>query len=275
MKVTSRIAIHGVPRSGTTWLGEIFNSSPRTIYRYQPLFSWAFKHYLGTESDDPTITRFFEEIAESDDAFLCQEEKRESGSLPRFEKSPDADCVVYKEVRYHHILFRLARSAVDLKLVLLVRSPFAVIHSWLRAPREFRGDLGWKPEEEWRYALRKNLNRPEEFNGFEKWKEATTSFTALAEAFPERVILVEYRELLAEPETVARKLLEFCGLDFQSQTKHFLRDSREKRGEKEDPYGVFRSHRRQDDGWHGKLDPGIVDAITSDLEGTSLARYLY
>ena len=33
----------GVPRSGTSWFGELFNSSPRVAYRFQPLFSYAFK----------------------------------------------------------------------------------------------------------------------------------------------------------------------------------------------------------------------------------------
>lgn len=274
MSPKNRIAVHGVPRSGTTWLGEILNSSPQTIYRYQPLFSWAFKHYLGTDSADATIERFFEEIAESRDPFLCQEEKRERGSMPRFEKEPEAGCVVYKEVRYHHILFRLARSKVDLKLVLLVRSPMAVVQSWLNAPREFRADLGWRVEEEWRYALRKNLNRPEEFNGFEKWKEAASSFLALAEGFPQRVFLLEYRDLLRDTDNVIRSLMDFCDLPLQSQTEAFLKASQMGGPSREDPYGVFRERRETDENWRETLDPAIIREITSDLEGTPLARFL-
>ena len=34
------VAIFGVPRSGTSWLGQIFNSSPMVAYRFQPLFSY-------------------------------------------------------------------------------------------------------------------------------------------------------------------------------------------------------------------------------------------
>ena len=52
MSATSlvRVAIHGPPRSGTTWIGEIVNSSPRTIVKYQPLFSYALKDYLSPGS---------------------------------------------------------------------------------------------------------------------------------------------------------------------------------------------------------------------------------
>lgn len=274
METSNRIAIHGVPRSGTTWLGEIFNSSPYTIYRYQPLFSWAFKHYLGPDSSDDTIAHFFEEIAKSEDPFLCQTAKRDSGSMPRFHKDPSADCVVYKEVRYHHALFRLARSMVDLKLVLLVRSPQAVVHSWLKAPREFRPDLGWKVEEEWRYALKKNLNRPEEFNGFEKWKEATASFVALAESFPERVFLVEYRNLLSETERVVGEMMEFCNLVVDPQTREFLAASRKSGAGQSDPYGVYRSHRVLDEDWKEGLPASIMQEIEMDLKNTPLEQFL-
>ena len=39
------ISIHGVPRSGTSWLGQILDSSPKVRYKFQPLFSYAFKKY--------------------------------------------------------------------------------------------------------------------------------------------------------------------------------------------------------------------------------------
>lgn len=272
MSSLQRIAIHGVPRSGTSWLGEVFNSSPQTVYRFQPLFSWAFKDDLGPESSDEQITEFFTAIAASEDPFLCQEEKRESGRLPKFRKNADPTHVVYKEVRYHHLVHRLASSEVELKLVLLVRNPLAVIHSWLNAPREFRADLGWDEAEEWRYATRKNLNRPEEFNGFEKWKEATGEFLHLAESFPERVRLVEYRDLVSDPRRTIAQLMEFCGIEFYPQTEQFIEESTKDRDDG-DPYGVFR-RRRADNGWQDHLDQGIVDQIAADLQGTPLARFL-
>ena len=57
-----RIAIHSVPRSGSTWLGQIFNSSSLVIYKYQPLFSYAFKGRLSPQSTNNKIVQFFDEI---------------------------------------------------------------------------------------------------------------------------------------------------------------------------------------------------------------------
>ena len=40
------ILITGVARSGTSWIGQIIDSSPEVVYRFQPLFSYAFKGFL-------------------------------------------------------------------------------------------------------------------------------------------------------------------------------------------------------------------------------------
>ena len=52
------IALFGVPRSGTSWLGQIFDSCPDVIYKYQPLFSYAFKNRLNMQSSFDEISNF-------------------------------------------------------------------------------------------------------------------------------------------------------------------------------------------------------------------------
>ena len=149
-------------------------------------------------------------------AFIGRLRERERGLLPSFTKE-EATHVVYKEVRYHHILRNLLRKSPDVRLVVCVRNPLSVINSWLRAPREFRTDLGWEEREEWRYAPKKNLNRPEEFFGYERWKEATRIFQALKDQHPERVHVLEYRKLLADPEAEVAGLFAFCSLEVGEQ----------------------------------------------------------
>ena len=36
MTITAPLLLFGLPRSGTTWLGKIFDSHPRTVYRHEP-----------------------------------------------------------------------------------------------------------------------------------------------------------------------------------------------------------------------------------------------
>lgn len=265
-----KIAIHGVPRSGTSWLGEIFNSSPSTVYKYQPLFSYAFKHFLTPSSGTNTIEEFFDLLETSNDDFLDQTEARRRGVLPKFDKTV-ATHVVYKEVRYHHILPNLARKAGDdAKIILLARNPFSVIHSWLNAPREFRSDLGWTVEEEWRYALKKNLNRPEEFNGYEKWKEATSVFLSLQSQMPGKVRVVKYSDLVTDPLGTVKGLFAFVDLSVTQSTENFL--DRSTRCENSDAYSVFR-HAPADDLWKAGLPDFVVQEIKEELVGTSLGDY--
>ena len=57
-----RLAIFGVPRSGTSWLGEIVNSSEYTCYKYQPLFSYAHKNFLNKDLDIANVNIFFNNL---------------------------------------------------------------------------------------------------------------------------------------------------------------------------------------------------------------------
>lgn len=265
----NKFAIHGVPRSGSTWIGEIFNSSPSVCYRYQPLFSYALKAYLTESSCRADIDAFYDELIESRDAFLLQVAAREVGRLPQFEKG-ELTHVGYKEVRYHHILPNLIREAKDVKIIVIQRNPFSVINSWLNAPREFRADLGWNPLEEWRYALKKNLNRPEEFNGYEKWKETSLLFHYLAKQYPDRVKILRYDELLLDPVCQVRDAFKFIDLDYTSQTDTFLNEASDTDS---DAYSVVR-FRQTDDKWKAQLHPDIIEVITEDLQGCVLDFFL-
>lgn len=268
--VVIKVALHGVPRSGTTWVGEILNSSPYTVYCFQPLFSYVLKSYLTPTSSVEEIDAFFARLLTIEDEFICQRSKRASGILPRFGKL-EPTHVIYKEVRYINILPNLMERAKDVLLIGLIRNPLSVVNSWLRAPKEFRADLGWDALEEWRCAPKKNLGRPEEFNGFEKWKEAAHLFHDLARQYPCRVRILRYSDVISAPLAVTKSLFEAISLSFTSDVERFLEDSCSITNP--DPYSVYRQQQR-DDKWKQELDPGIVASIVKDLKDTELWSYI-
>ena len=137
-----RVAVHSVPRSGSTWLGSIFDSHPNVIYKYQPLFSYRFKEMLNTQSSKEDIQHFFLTISKTFDPFTDQIEAKQKGIVPSFKKH-EIKAVVYKEVRYHYILKNLLKSDRNIKVIGLIRNPFAVISSWLKAPKEFKESEGF------------------------------------------------------------------------------------------------------------------------------------
>lgn len=255
-----RIAIHSVPRSGSTWLGTIFDAHPNVIYKLQPLFSYAFKDMLSPHSTQKEIDTFFDELEKTKDDFLDQKEGKQKGIIPTFSKElPKA--IVYKEVRYHHVLKNLLEKDKNLKVVGLIRNPLSVISSWLKAPKEFRPEKGWKIEEEWRFASKKNLNKPEEFNGYEKWKEVMAMFEGLQENYPSRFYLLNYEGLLSNKVETVKNIFAFCGLNIHKQVIDFIQKSSSV--DHIDAYSVFKN-KKKDDSWKQDLPNYVIEEILSD-----------
>jgi hypothetical protein len=257
-----RIAIHSAPRSGSTWLGSIFDSHPNVAYRFQPLFSYGHKSQLNEESTKNDIDRFFNDILQTTDDFVLQKEAIEKKIVPHFRKDSPTH-LVYKEVRYHNIIENLLEKDNEIKIIGLIRNPLAVINSWLRAPKEFKKELGWKESEEWRYAPKKNLNKSEEFNGFEKWKEVSHLFLNLNKKFPERFKLINYDELIINTQKTAEELFKFCNLNLSPQTIQFISTS--KTSDNKDAYSVYKT-KTSDTGWKKTLPEYISKEILNDTD---------
>ena len=257
-----KIAIHSVPRSGSTWLGSIFDSHPNVAYRFQPLFSYGHKDQLNKYSTEKEINQFFQDILYSKDSLVLQEEAIKTGKVPRFQKEHFTH-IVYKEVRYHHILQNLLEQDKEIKVIGLIRNPFAVIYSWLNAPKEFSLDKGWDELDEWRFAPKKNLGKPEEFNGYEKWKEATFLFEKLEKNYPDRFKIVKYKDLLSSPIEVIENIFDFSKLSVEKSTINFIEQSTSQN--QLDAYSVFKK-KEKDKFFEDKLNPIIVKAIKNDLK---------
>jgi hypothetical protein len=254
------VAIAGMPRSGTSWLGAIFDSSPDVIYRFQPIFSYAHKDAVDELSDEPTFRRFFADIYRSDDPFVTLAEQRAAGTYPTFEKRPDPAWLVFKNVRYHHLLKPLLERVDDIKAVAIVRHPCGSINSWLRSPREFPAEAD--PSSEWRHGRTKKAGRREEFWGFDDWKTVTRLHVNLAEQEPERFLIVRYERLVADPLAETSRVFGACGLQLEEQTHSFLARCHEIH--RDDPYAVFKSPEVADR-WRHELDADIRDVILAEV----------
>lgn len=263
-----KIAIVGVPRSGTSWLGQIFNSHPDVVFRFQPLFSYGHKGRLSEHSSADEVRAFFDEILGSQDAFALMKSDLQK-NYPAFVKASTPTHVVFKETRYLHVIENMLVQCGDVSVLGIVRNPLAVMTSWVSAPKEY--DPAWDLAKEWRCAPSKNRNRPEEFYGFEKWKEVAAAFLRFEERYPKRFVLVRYDELNRAPMDVTSRLFELCGLHGHAQVEEFLRSSKSRHDT--DPYSVFRGQ-ANDDKWQGVLPNDIVEQILCEVRGTPMSSFL-
>ena len=265
------LAIHSVPRSGSSWLGEIINSSPAVKYAFQPLFSYKFKGRLSESNTLDEINSFYEALRLTEDAFVTQIEGRREGIKPLFPKGKITH-IAYKEVRYHYVLDNLLRHNPAQKVIALVRNPLSVLSSWKNAPKEFRADLGWVFEQEWKTAKLKNQNKREEYFGFERWKESTLLFKKLALQYPNKVKLVFYSNLLRDTETTIQKTFNFLELEFTSQTKQFLKHSMQT--EVTDTYSVFKAKPETDQDYLKHLPDTIIKRVTDECKSAGIGDFL-
>lgn len=269
--MNKKLAIYSVPRSGSSWFGEIINSSPFVNYCYQPLFSYAFKSQLTENSSKDDINDFFNNIRCSDDEFIRQKIDRNLGYKPNFKKEEEI-FTVYKEVRYLNIIRNLLETDSEIKIIGIVRNPISVLNSWKNAPREFRKDLGWDFEQEWKSAKLKNEGRVEEFFGYDKWKEAALLFDDLHVEFPDRFLIVNYSDLVSNLNDTVCNVFGFLKLSVTEQTKIFLEATANKG--QSGTYSVYNGKSDTSEDWKNQLPKHITEQIVSDCKSSNLTKYL-
>lgn len=257
--------IHGVPRSGTSWLAQIFNASPSVNLKFQPLFSFAFKDYLCESSSSEEIDDFFEKINKSNDYFISMKDEIIHKNYPVFYKENKLDHLVFKHVRYHNLLENMLDKNEQIKFIFLLRNPFAVLSSWKKAPKEFNPD--WNFDLEWKFAENKNEGRVEEYFGYNKWKEASRLFLYLKKKYPKRVTTIVYNVLLHKTEIEARRLFKFAEIPFSKSILDFIYDSKSKSFK--DNNSVYRI-KKKDDSWKRVINSNIQNIIENDLKCSEL-----
>jgi hypothetical protein len=270
MPVKSVIAILGVARSGTSWLGNVFDSAPNVNFKFQPLFSYEFRDRLTHDSTKQDYEQFFSDLADSEASFLTQQDKKDSGEYPVFEKRTERDTLVFKENRFLYYFPKMIHLVPEkVKVVCIVRNPCAVISSWIKNPKEFPPEASVK--DEWRFGACKNQALEENFFGFYKWRETTSLFLDLEEKFPDQVTVVRYEDLVTDKQTAIPALFKKVGLECEEQTMAFISESSKRHDPS--PYSVFKDSSVIEK-WRETLDPDIVNEVYFELKGTRLERFL-
>jgi hypothetical protein len=255
-----KVALFSVPRSGSTWLGEMINSSPEVSYKFQPNIAYSFTHKLSESSNKSEIDFFFKELLATKDNFVNGELSISSKKkLYTFQKG-NLTTLCFKETHYLHIIEHLLETS-SIKIIGLVRSPFAVINSWLRTPKEFHPD--WDINNEWENASLKNQNLDSHFFGYKKWKEACFLFLKLKKLYPKQFYLVDYDDLIKNAEDEVREIFNFLEISYTEQTSEFI--SKSSSYQTEDVYAVFRK-KTDDLGWKASLPDFIELNIKNDTD---------
>ena len=147
----SPVFLLGMPRSGTTWLSQIFESSRDFVVRLSPPYSYAFRGRLTEASGRDEWRQVLQGTIASSDAFLTQNWRRDTGELTDFDKdAANVARLAVKDTRFHR-LYRAGMSVLPrAKSIYIIRHPAAALWSW-RNCKEFPAEADFAIE--WRRAL--------------------------------------------------------------------------------------------------------------------------
>lgn len=258
----------GMPRSGTSWLGQIFDSDPNIAFRMEPLFAYPFKNCIDESSNEQQIRQFFSDVYDSNDEFIHQTKNRTKGSYPVFEKVESPSHMVIKTTRHHELLDRYLKYFPTINIISIVRHPCAAMSSWIYTDNEF-SSKGCVIGKDWRSGkCRKDGHG--EYWGFNDWLRITRKHVDLASKY-RNFHLIRYEHLLENAEEAITGLCSDIGMNVDPQTINFIKLSQST--DSTDPYAVFKNKDVKNK-WKDHLDPSIAEKIIKETESAGLGDFL-
>jgi len=261
------IIITGMPRSGTSWLGQIVNSDPSVAFRMEPLFAYRFKNRINATSSCEEVNELFASLVDLDDEFMLQKENQRAGYYPTFEKR-DAEIVAVKTTRHHELLERYLECLSDVHIVGIVRHPAGAINSWMKSYKEFE-KKGCSLARDWRTGDCRKQGIGE-YWGFDDWLSVTKKFVRLAAEYS-NFHLIRYSDLVKKTDHCVKALFQDLGMEMQPQTASFISACHSRHDK--DPYSVFKNKVVADE-WMGELDPGLAKVIVNEATSAGLSYFL-
>lgn len=261
--------ISGMPRSGTTWLSQIFASSPDVRLKSCPLFSYEFKNALNESSSIEQWNKLFADVYITNSEFLDQHHLRKNGLVPIFsEKNANPRNLIIKSNRFHNLTPHILNLNKKLRFIHIVRHPCATIYSWLSNPGEFPPNAD--PMSEWRSGQCRKTG-PGEFWGFDDWKKVTIQALKLSELYPERHKIIRYEDLLRETHRYSKYLFEFLQIVYSKHVQDFVDQSHSRHDTHK--HSVYKNPKLMDQ-WEDMLDPEIVSMCLKEIRGTELEQFI-
>ena len=306
----SAILVLGSPRSGTSWLAKIFDSHPDVLYRHEPdelklptpglkpaeqVREWLRQRGLRAAAKRPNFPKswrppLLDNVRQVLTAALALAERLPVSSyVAKRIGVPDLVApnrwgsvrAAVKLVNWDGSL--AARTMPNARCVFILRHPCGQIASIMtglarkqfnRTSDDSEASLGMTSAMD--YAERQGVDAaafealPDAAKHAWSWRAFNEPAVAALRDLPNARVVI-YEELCHQPETVARDLFVFAGLNWHEQSTAFLGSSTQH----DRPAGyfdVYRATGQVADRWRQTMSPADQDAVRTVLSTSSLAR---
>lgn len=275
IRATKRIAIVGLPRSGTSWLGKAVSLASNVHYYFEPDQNFDKSIQFPYLDKSENNNELFAHISSTYRGKLHNEYTIAEQGLREIVTAPFADVVLIKWVRFPLCLEWIGENFPDIKMVQIIRHPVPLVLSWKTR--------GWDPA----WGLKKLLNQPELIDGplhpYKEtmakantfWGKAAAFWSAITyiqlKAHRESWILKEHEWYCERPIERIHWLITELGLEWNSKIEKFLSEDRKR---KSGPgYGQNRDSKCEITKWHGKIQGHELKEVSHVVEKFDLPFY--
>lgn len=306
------IFVLGAPRSGTTWLAKILDSHPDVVYRHEPddilpppddpsqtdvaaiVAAWCADTCLRTAGKRPFFSKSWQSPLAGRIRTGIAYGMAVASRLPHMREAarrwplPDLGDIsrarpVIKSVRWCDGIGLAARHLPRSRTVVILRRPRGQVFSVMRGARQKRFELrldGALPMHERRAtdrAARSGVDRSA-FATLPDSAKYAWDWVAFNEAIERgvagltNVMTVRYEDLSERPEQVARRIMEFVGLDWSPQTEAFVHASSTSESDGA-YYSVVQRTADVANRWRSEMADADQRAVVAVARLSSLARH--
>lgn len=273
-----RVAVLGLPRSGTSWVAKTLSLGRSVTYYFEPdeVLGPEYRYrYLAPGAEDPRLAAFVERTFTGG---VHHEYVTAEQGLGDFLARASAQTVLVKWVKHVLAAEWLLEAQPELHLVQVIRHPVPLALSWKAR--------GWAMDRDLEVVLaqeelldtvlseqRDVMTRARTY--WEKvgclWGAATLMQLRAHRRFPGRSLLSEHEWYCEAPEARFGRLFDALGLEPTPAVKAFLSPSR---GRASGPgYGQARDSKTEIHKWHGQLDKAELRQLASTVEAFELPFY--
>lgn len=295
----NQVIIHGLGRSGTSWLMKIFDHHPRTMCSHEPEHFIDIEALRGQEIDKATLDSYVAElfasralrsmrvrpIVEKSNRFklahwvrlgmmfgLLACEKLLKTKNERFERInvPDLchagfDFFVAKTVAHYFIMKQIVAKCPEMKMIYIIRHPCGYAGSHKRGiaigkmKPEIMPDQGDLDQVFGDGAVTRGDQDQLEILTY-KWAVWTDMFCQLAKEYPNLRIL-KYEDLCDDPVGVSRQLFDWAGLGWDARVEEFLQASLAASGDASGYHELTRNPKVAAEKWRTQMDAADIDKV--------------
>jgi len=233
------VFVLSMPRSGSSFLGQLLDADPSVAVRLSPFFSYNFRQKSRNIINDNDFDSWISDLINTDDEFVTQSDKSVNGLYPKQVSKFNVNTLIIKDTRnfidYVELFFKFNNT----KIIFLDRVIREQISSWVHSP-EFK-DL---PVTSLNLLLANDRKLLEDFPECEYWGLQDALFfkrlsVDLKNKYSNRISTISYATLAKGDLNDLYSLLPNIRKDLVKQRFNDLR-SCNNIVSKNDCYGVYR-----------------------------------